>query len=120
MAYEPRILPTACDEVEDIVAYLASHGVQTARRFTREYRRQLELLASGVVDYGLSNLPELAALGYHACLINSYVMLYYYEGDKVVVAHVFHQSQDYARLVVGPMTRASDYDDERSASGDQG
>ena len=29
----------------------------------------------------------------------SYVVLYEAEGDEVVVAQIFHQSQDYARLV---------------------
>lgn len=117
MVFRPRILPTARDELEDIVAYLSGHGAHTARRFTNEYRRQVGLLASGVVDYGLSNLPELAALGYHACLVNSYVMLYYYTDDEVVVAHIFHQSRDYARLVIGPTTRASDPVDEDPADG---
>lgn len=31
--------------------------------------------------------------------VKSYVVLYEAEGDEVVVAHIFHQSQDYARLV---------------------
>lgn len=31
--------------------------------------------------------------------VKSYVALYEAEGDEVVVAHIFHQSQDYARLV---------------------
>jgi len=26
--------------------------------------------------------------------------LYFKEGDDIVIAHVFHQSQDYANLVV--------------------
>lgn len=30
--------------------------------------------------------------------VKSYVALYEAEGDEVVVAHIFHQSQDYARL----------------------
>lgn len=31
--------------------------------------------------------------------VKNYVVLYEAEGDEVVVAHIFHQSQDYARLV---------------------
>ena len=31
--------------------------------------------------------------------VKNYVVLYKAEGDEVVVAHIFHQSQDYARLV---------------------
>lgn len=98
MAYNVKILPTAEQEVDDIVEYLMGHGINTARRFLAKYRQQLEILQSGVADYGLSFLRELRGLGYHACPVNSYAMLYYYEGSDVVIAHVFHQSQDYARL----------------------
>lgn len=100
MAYNVKILPTAEQEVDDIVDYLLGHGIFTARHFLDKYRSQLQLLQSGVVDYGLSKLPELAVLGYHACLVNSYVMLYYYDNEDVVIAHVFLQSQDYAALVI--------------------
>jgi len=100
MAYNVKILPTAEQEVDDIVEYLMGHGINTARHFLAKYRQQLEILQSGVADYGLSFLRELRGLGYHACSVNSYVMLYYCEGSDVVIAHVFHQSQDYASLVI--------------------
>lgn len=99
MAYDVKVLPTAEIEVEGIVKYLSGFGMQPARRFVEEYRHQLKLLSSGVIDYGPCKLPEVAKLGYHACRVNSYIMLYYFEGDAVVIAHVFHQRQDYARLV---------------------
>lgn len=101
MAYDVKVLPSAEleVEVEDIVEYLSGFGMQPARHFIEDYRHRLELLASGVIDYGLCKLPEAAKLGYHACRVNSYIMLYYFEGDAVVIAHVFHQRQDYARLV---------------------
>lgn len=108
MACNVRILPTAECEVAEIVEYLAGHGQNTARRFVSKYRSQLELLQSGTVDFGLSALPELAKLGYHACQVNSYVLLYYREGDEVVIAHVFHQSRDYARLVLPRMDDSTD------------
>lgn len=97
-----RILPTAQREVKEIVAYLAGYGSKTARRFTDAYRHQLDLLSSGVVEYGLSALPELAELGYRACRANRYIILYYREGETAVIAHVFHGSRDYARLVLSP------------------
>ena len=31
--------------------------------------------------------------------VKNYVVLYKADGDEVVVAHIFHQSQDYAKLV---------------------
>ena len=103
MASEVRILPSAEAEVENIVAYLSSFGSGAARRFVTEYRHQLDVLAEGAVEYGLSRMPELAALGYRACFVGSYILLYYREpgvAGAAVVAHVFHQRQDYARLVV--------------------
>ena len=99
MAYDVKILPTAEIEVEGIAEYLSGFGMQPARRFVEEYRHQLELLSSSVIDYGLCKLPEVAKLGYQACRVNSYIMMYHFEGDAVVIAHVFHQRQDYARLV---------------------
>ena len=49
--------------------------------------------------YGLSRVKELAVLGYRPMLVKNYVALYKVEGDVVIVAHIFHQSQDYAKLV---------------------
>ena len=119
MSCEVRILPSAEAELDSIVGYLAGLGAQTARRFTEAYRAKLELIASEVVEFGLSRMPELAALGYRSTLVNSYVLLFYYEdveglveggagtsggkgspARRAVIAHVFHQSQDYARLVL--------------------
>lgn len=99
MGSSSRILETANHELEDIVSYLASHGKHTAEAFINEYAKQLDLICSGTVSYGLSRMPELALLGYRTALVGSYGILYYFENDFVVVAHIFHQSQDYAALV---------------------
>lgn len=99
MAYKIKILPTAEQDIDEIVSYLLQHGRSTAHHFVDKYRHQLDLLSSGVVDYGLSHLPELSELGYHSCQINSYVLLYYFEEENLVIAHVFHQGQDYASFV---------------------
>lgn len=45
----------------------------------------------------MSALPEVAALGYRPCPVKGYLFLYRVRGDRVEIAHVFHQSQDYAR-----------------------
>lgn len=99
MAFRLRILPTAEEEVKSIAITLLEYGAHSATRFVDAYEKQLRLLASGVVDYGLSHIEALAQRGYHSCQVTSYVILYFYESDEVVVAHVFHQRQDYARLV---------------------
>lgn len=99
MALNVRVLPEAENELDEIAAYLAGHGPNTLKNFLDKYEEQLDHLATGSIDYGLSKLPELARLGYKSCHINSYIMLYFIEKDELVVAHIFHRSQDYARLV---------------------
>lgn len=99
MAYKVRILPTAEQEVASITSYLFGYSNQAAAKFIEIYERQLQLLGSGLVDYGLSHIPELAELGYHSCRVNKYALLYFYEDNDIVIAHVFHQRQDYARIV---------------------
>lgn len=102
MACEVRILPSAEEEVDETVAFLVGRSRRAAQAFLSAYEEKLELLASGTIDFGLSHLPELAQMGYHVCRAGSYVMLHYHDGDSIVIAHVFHQSRNYARLVLPP------------------
>ncbi len=93
------IQPTAERELEAIVAYLAAFGPATASAFLDDWESMLASLRDGVIEFRLSRFLPLARLGYHSVLVGSYVVLYFKEGESVVIAHVFHQSQDYARIV---------------------
>lgn len=63
----------------------------------RDYPR-LALVPGGLRVAGNPGaLPEVAALGYRPCPVKGYLFLYRVRGDRVEIAHVFHQSQDYAR-----------------------
>ncbi len=99
MAYRVVILPTAVVEREAITDYLANIGTSAVASFLDEYARQLELIASGAVNYRLSRFAELAELGYRMAPVNNYLFLYVIENDVVTVAHFFHQSQNYASLI---------------------
>ena len=99
MAYKVVILPTAMAEREAITDYLANFGTSAVQSFLDEYARQLDLIASGTVSYGLSRFDELAKLGYRMAPVNNYLFLYVIEGGVVTVAHFFHQTQNYASLV---------------------
>lgn len=99
MAYSSRILETAYQELESVVSYLSSYSSSAASFFLDSFEEKLDLICSGVVSFGLSRMPELAALGYRCALVGQYLFLYYIENDTVVVAHIFHQRQDYARMV---------------------
>lgn len=99
MACNVRIQKTAIKELDGVVEYLLAFGSQSAQSFLDEWDRMLEGLRDGVVEYRLSRFEVLAKLGYHTVLVKNYLLLYYKEDDDIVVAHLFHQSQDYARLV---------------------
>lgn len=99
MACEIVVTPTAAKEVADIFAYLVPLSGQAARTFEGDYRTVLENIAGGVVEYRPSRIEALAAKGYRTAFFNRYVLLYKKKDEVAYVAHVFHQSQDYARLV---------------------
>lgn len=100
MAYRVRIQPTALRELESVVAYLMGFGPETAASFLDEWEGVLGELRDGVVVHRLSRFDALARLGYRSVLMRSYVVLYFKDGDDVVIAHLFHQSQDYASIVL--------------------
>lgn len=101
MAYKRKILKEAAREYRDIVRYLAEvlNSPDAACGFMDEFDYQLGLVCDMPELYGLSRVKELAALGYRTLLVKNYVALYKIDDDAVVVAHIFHQSQDYAKLM---------------------
>lgn len=95
------LLESAQKELEGIVQYLniASGGSAAANSLLSQVEKQIERVCDNPPLFALSRIPELAALGYRSALVGSYVLLYFYRDDIVFVAHIFHQRQDYARLV---------------------
>ena len=105
MACSVKIQPTALQELESVVSYLLGFGQNTALTFLDAWDKLLEHLGSGVVEHRLSRFETLARLGYHTVLVKGYIVkgyivLYFKEDDDMVIAHLFHQSQDYANIVL--------------------
>ena len=67
--------------------------------FVAEFEYQLDLLREQPLLRPLSHMQELAARNYRSFPVNNYVCLYKFEHETIYIAHIFHQSQDYARLV---------------------
>ena len=87
-------------ELELIYDYLSVFGEQTAEKFLGAYEKCVGTLEDGVVEFPLSRHPKLRAAGYRVALVNSYLVLYRLTApDEVHIAHIFHLSQEYARLV---------------------
>lgn len=100
MVCSVRIQPTANRELESIISYLFAFGPHTAKSFLDSWEQMLEELRDGVVKHRLSRLSVLARLGYHTFLVDDYIVLYFKEGSAVVIARIFHHSQDYASIVI--------------------
>lgn len=100
MACRVRIQPTALRELEGTVEYLLGFGPNTASSFLDEWEKILVCPRDGTVEHRLSRFEPLARLGYHTVLVKSYIVLYFRESDDVVIAHLFHQSQGYASIVL--------------------
>ena len=115
MACDVRILPSALMELESAVAYLAEMDPSAASSFLEAWEGVLEDLRSGVVEHRLSRFEVLARLGYRTVLFGRYVVLYVKEEDDVVIAHLFHQSQDYANIVLRGSARPVDSSREDGA-----
>lgn len=101
MAYRAVILDEARREYRDIVSYMVEvlKSLQAAANFMDAFDGQLALAVETPELFPLSRMPELAAKGYRAMPVNNYLALYRIADDMVVIAHVLHQTQDYARLV---------------------
>ena len=100
MAYEAVILDEAKREFRGIVDYLCNvlESPQAAANFMDEFEHQVSVISDNPELFALSRLPELAARGYRTAHVNNYIMLYKVADDLVIIAHIFHQTQDYARL----------------------
>ena len=95
------LLPAAREDIISIVEHLYSMGSNPRKSLLSDLRKCLGVLRDGIVEYPFSRIDSLAAKGYCSTIFGKYVLLYYVEGDAAVVAHIFHQRQDYARLVTG-------------------
>lgn len=78
----------------------SASGPNTASAFLDEWENVIECLKDGSVEHRLSRFEPLAKLGYHTVLVKGYIALYFKEEEDVVIAHLFHQSQDYASIVL--------------------
>ncbi|MCL2808001.1 MAG: type II toxin-antitoxin system RelE/ParE family toxin [Coriobacteriia bacterium] len=96
-----KLSKQAALEYERIVEYLSIklQSPQAASNFEEEFLRVVKLACVQPEVFPLSQYSHLAKLGYRKLLINKYIALYTYRNNMIIVGHIFHQTQDYARMV---------------------
>lgn len=101
MTCKYEILNSAKAEFRAIISYLnkATGSSSTSKKLAAEYDDKIRLVREHPEMYQLVEDSNLAALSYRKFSFGSYVCLYIYRDDCIYVAHIFHQRQDYARLI---------------------
>ena len=96
-----KFLISAQEELDEILEYLTalSGGTKTAVSFLNELEEKMNLVCANPEIFALSKIENLSLLGYRTFFVKKYVVLYFYRDQTVFIAHIFHQMQDYARLV---------------------
>lgn len=101
MAYKYRITNVAKHERTLIVEYLCklTGSKSSAKKFNNAYLRIIELLKDNPCLFGISTTEELEIRRIRTFHVMNYVVLYTADDDSFTVLHIFHQRQDYARLI---------------------
>lgn len=103
MAYEVFLTPAAESDLARILDYLDSQldASQAVGAFLEKYAEVCEELAEHPQMYRCSQAAELQMRGYRRFLIGKYVALYLVREDRqqVVVARIFHGTQNYTKYI---------------------
>ncbi|WP_297182029.1 type II toxin-antitoxin system RelE/ParE family toxin [uncultured Enorma sp.] len=101
MACSYVLLPRAQMDFENIVRYLSVElaSPSAATRFVDAFEKNIALVCGQPEMYPLGRMSEVAARGYRVMPVMRYIVLYAHRDGKIVVAHIFHSLQDYARYV---------------------
>ena len=102
MAYKIIMTRTAARDIDAIIHYLTENlsSPITASEHLQAIKLALESISITPEMYGISQQPSSAARKLRPCLIKNYVLLYRFDGEHVIVMRLFHQRQDYARLIL--------------------
>lgn len=101
MGFKVELTAKAERDRDQIIEYHLNvlHAPSAAASFLDVLDDAVDLLATMPESCPKARDARLARLGYRKTRIKGYIALFRIEGDKVFIAHIFHQSQDYARLV---------------------
>lgn len=91
----------AKEDLDSAVSYLADvlFDYQAAKSLYEKYVELTNLLKQFPELFPVSDDFELAKRGYRKAPLGNYLALYIYKNNLVTIVRIFHQIQDYAKLV---------------------
>ena len=101
MAYNVNFAAEALADQESIVRYLVNDlgNQKAARHFIEELSGAISALRETPNAFPFSRETRLRLFGYQKALFMNYVLLFRTEEQNVYIVRIFHQSQDYSKLV---------------------
>lgn len=101
MAFRVLVADEAVTDLESIVSYLSGPLAEpgAAGSLMDAFDEFIQNVSAFPEMYPAVRESRLKRLGYRKAALKKYIALYRVQDEDVLVAHVFHQSQDYARLV---------------------
>ena len=101
MAYKVQLTKQAENDYRAIVAYLIDtfKSQQAAQHFLNELEAVITYLGEIPFAYPPVKEPRLRAIGYRKVPFMNYVFIFRFEDEQIYVTHIFHQQQDYAKLI---------------------
>lgn len=101
MIYKIIVTDSYSNEYKKILKYLTIDLKEknAAKNLNDEVDHIIGLISSNPNLFGLSLNKKLRKRKYHKVTVENYLILYKVIDNKVFLAHIFHQSQDYANLI---------------------
>lgn len=101
MGYSVHFSAEALGDQESIVLYLMDDlgNQNAAKHFIDELENIVSTLEKMPNAFPYSHDTRLKFLKYQKALFMKYVLLFRIDEEHVYIARIFHQSQDYAKLI---------------------
>lgn len=101
MAYRVDWTARARHDVESIIRYISGvvDSPQAAAEHLDAFLSAVDVLEENPHLYAVSTLPPLKRRALRPCFVKNHVMLFSIDGDAVMIYRVFHQRQNYAKLI---------------------
>ena len=106
MAYEVLVDPKVVEDLDEIVGYISNElgSPQAALNILDAFDELVGRLEHMPLSYPLSHDKRLSSLGSRRALVGRYLVLFRVREDDgaagtVWISYIFHEAQDYQRLV---------------------
>ena len=97
--YNLKILPSAGQDMNEMVEYLNTFDYQTAITIYDEIIESIKSLRKFPDRFPYVRIPELRAKGYRFIIVKRYIVFYVVKKGIVEIRRVLHEKRNYIELL---------------------